>query len=252
MKNQIILWTAALSITFIFGYLNRITSKEYPVTGTVKYNKEKISYLFDKVYRGNDQYKFQIFTDLKGLSGKLEFKNLNDNDWKEMTLKHKGNIYFAFLPQKEPGESIFYRAELTYNVESIIIPKTEGVKITFWEKVSKQIMMFYYLSLFFGIFLTTRIGLEYFNKNEKIKKLSLFPLILFIFCGLLIVPIKHTYELGAFGNKILQIGQLFDIRSLLFLIIWIVTIILIFNSKKRRIYSLISAIALLLLYGINI
>jgi len=69
---------------------------------------------------------------------------------------------------------------------------------------------------------------------------------------MLIVPIKQTYELAAFENKILQIGQLFDLRSLLFLIFWIVTIILIFNSKKRKIISLISAIILLLLYGINI
>ncbi|MCH8942704.1 MAG: hypothetical protein IIA48_09750 [Bacteroidetes bacterium] len=252
MKQQLILWIAALVITFIFGFSNRITSEEYPVTGTVKYNMHKVSYLFDKVYRSNDDYKFQVFSDLKGLKIKLQYKNEDDLSWKEAELNRNNNIYSVKIPNAGPSNKIVYRAELDYNNDKIIVPNEEGVNLTFWGRVSKPIMLFYNLALFFGIFLTTRIGLEYFNDNEKIKKLSLFPLIFFIFYGLLVVPIKRTYELAAFGNKILSINQLFDIKSLAFLIIWIVTIILVFNSKKRKTIALVSAVFLLLLYGINI
>ncbi|MCH8171038.1 MAG: hypothetical protein IIB07_07915 [Bacteroidetes bacterium] len=252
MKQQLILWIAALVITFIFGFSNRITSEEYPVTGTVKYNMHKVSYLFDKVYRSNDDYKFQVFSDLKGLKIKLQYKNEDDLSWKEVELNRNNKIYSVKIPNAGPSNKIVYRAELDYNNDKIIVPNEEGVNLTFWGRVSKPIMLFYNLALFFGIFLTTRIGLEYFNDNEKIKKLSLFPLIFFIFYGLLVVPIKRTYELAAFGNKILSINQLFDIKSLAFLIIWIVTIILVFNSKKRKTIALVSAVFLLLLYGINI
>ncbi|HED06915.1 MAG TPA: hypothetical protein ENI57_02230 [Ignavibacteria bacterium] len=252
MKQQLILWIAALAITFISGYANRITSKEYPVTGTVKYNTHKISYLFDKVYRGNDDYKFQVFSKLKGLKIKLQYKKKDDLNWNEKNLTLNHNIYSAAIPNLGPSKNIIYRAELDYNNDKIIVPNNEGVKLTFWGRTSKSIMLFYNLALFFGIFLTTRIGLEFFNENEKIKKLSLFPLIFFIFYGMLIVPVKRTYELSAFGNKIPQIDQLFDIRSLAFLTIWIVAIILIFNSKRRKIVALVSAVILLLLYGINI
>lgn len=252
MKQQLILWIAALVITFIFGFSNRITSEEYPVTGTVKYNMHKVSYLFDKVYRSNDDYKFQVFSDLKGLKIKLQYKNEDGLSWKEAELNRNNKIYSVKIPNAGPSNKIVYRAELDYNNDKIIVPNEEGVNLTFWGRVSKTIMLFYNLALFFGIFLTTRIGLEYFNDNEKIKKLSLFPLIFFIFYGLLVVPIKRTYELAAFGNKILSINQLFDIKSLAFLIIWIVTIILVFNSKKRKTIALVSAVFLLLLYGINI
>lgn len=252
MKQQLILWIAALVITFIFGFSNRITSEEYPVTGTVKYNMHKVSYLFDKVYRSNDDYKFQVFSDLKGLKIKLQYKNEDDLSWKEVELNRNNKIYSVKIPNAGPSNKIVYRAELDYNNDKIIVPNEEGVNLTFWGRVSKPIMLFYNLALFFGIFLTTRIGLEYFNDNEKIKKLSLFPLIFFIFYGLLVVPIKRTYELAAFGNKILSINQLFDIKSLAFIIIWIVTIILVFNSKKRKTIALVSAVILLLLYGINI
>lgn len=252
MKQQLILWIAALVITFIFGFSNRITSEEYPVTGTVKYNMHKVSYLFDKVYRSNDDYKFQVFSDLKGLKIKLQYKNEDGLSWKEVELNRNNKIYSVKIPNAGPSNKIVYRAELDYNNDKIIVPNEEGVNLTFWGRVSKPIMLFYNLALFFGIFLTTRIGLEYFNDNEKIKKLSLFPLIFFIFYGLLVVPIKRTYELAAFGNKILSINQLFDIKSLAFLIIWIVTIILVFNSKKRKTIALVSAVFLLLLYGINI
>lgn len=252
MKQQLILWIAALVITFIFGFSNRITSEEYPVTGTVKYNMHKVSYLFDKVYRSKDDYKFQVFSDLKGLKIKLQYKNEDDLSWKEVELNRNNKIYSVKIPNAGPSNKIVYRAELDYNNDKIIVPNEEGVNLTFWGRVSKPIMLFYNLALFFGIFLTTRIGLEYFNDNEKIKKLSLFPLIFFIFYGLLVVPIKRTYELAAFGNKILSINQLFDIKSLAFLIIWIVTIILVFNSKKRKTIALVSAVFLLLLYGINI
>ncbi len=252
MKQQIILWLAAIAITYIFGYLNRITSDEYPATGTVKYNTNKVSYMFDRVYRGDENYKFQIFSKLKDLKGKLQYKKTDEKDWKETPLQHSDNIYFGYLPKQKSGDKLYYRAELEYNNDKIIVPNNEGVLITFRARVSKQIMLFYNLAIFFGIFLTTRVGLEYFNENEKIKKLSLFPLIFFIFYGLLIVPIKSTYEVAAFGSKILPINQLFDIKSLAFLIIWIVTIIFIFNSQKRKTIALVSAIILLLLYGINI
>ncbi len=252
MKNQFILWTSAFAITFIFGYLNRITSSDYPITGTVKYNTYKVSYLFDRVYRGDDNYKFQIFTNLKDLKGKLQFKNIGEKNWEEIKLQKGENIFFEYLPVQKPGDKLIYRAVLEHNKEKIIVPKTDGVTITFWGRVSKPIMLFYNFSLLLGLFLTTRIGLEYFNENEKIKKLSLFPLFFFIFYGLFVVPVKHTYELGAFGKQILKIDQLFDIGSLAFLAVWIVTIILIFNFRKRKIISLISAIILLLFYGIDI
>lgn len=252
MKQQFILWIAALVITFIFGFSNRITSEEYPITGTVKYNTHKVSYLFDKVYRSNNDYKFQVFSDLKGMKIKLQYKNEDDLNWTEAELSRSNNIYSVKIPNAGPTNKIVYRAELDYNNDKIIVPTEEGIILTFWGKVSKPIMLFYNLALFFGIFLTTRIGLEYFNDNEKIKKLSLFPSIFFIFYGLLVVPIKRTYELAAFGKEILPINQLFDLKSLSFLIIWIITIVLVFNSKKRKTIALVSAVILLLLYGINV
>ena len=118
----------------------------------------------------------------------------------------------------------------------------------FLGRVSSQIMAWFYIALFGGILLSTRIGLEFFNENEKIIKLSFFAFVTFVFYAMLLIPVKRTYELSAFGKSIPQINQLFSLGGIFIIVLWIGGIISFFYVKNRRLMALVVAVLTFLIF----
>lgn len=253
MKEQIILWTGAFVITLVFVFLLRTIDPEKPVTGTVEFGPEKVGYKFDRVYRSDEDYSVMIFSDIDSLQADLEYKDSNSGEsWTKVPMKYEDSILTADIPKHPTQSLVDYRVTLKYMGQSFIVPQEKGLTIKFLGKVSTQIMVWYYIALFGGLLLSTRIGLEFFNEKEKIKKLSFFAFITFIFYAMLLVPVKKTYELSALGNSVPQINQLFTVGGILVIILWIAGMISFFYVKNRKLMALIvSALTFLIfiIYG---
>ncbi len=250
MKQQIILWTAAFIITIIFSFLLRTIDPEKPVTGTVEFGVDKVSYKFDRVYRSDDDYPVMLFSDLNGLQADLEYRNANSvSDWQKVPMVYKDSILTANIPRHPAQSLVNYRVILNYSGKTFTIPDNKGLTLRFLGRVSTQIMAWFYISLFGGILLSTRIGLEFFNENEKIIKLSFFAFLIFIFYSLLLVPVKMTYELSALGKSIPQINQLFTVGGILIIVLWIAGMISFFYVKNRRLMALIVSILTMTIFS---
>ncbi len=106
------------------------------------------------------------------------------------------------------------------------------------------------LVLFTALFLSFRIGLEYFNENQKIKKLTLPAVTFFFFYSIAITPLRKTYELNALNKEVPPITELFDLQSIILFVIWIIAMIVIFNSRNPKlpalVFSIITALVFLL------
>ena len=249
MKQQFILWSGAIVITIIFAFLLRTISPEKPVTGTVEFGHEKVGYKFDRVYRSDNDYPVMLFSDIDSLQADLEYKDSNSGkEWTKVPMKYKDGILTANIPKHPTQSLVDYRVNLKYEGQSFVVPKKDGLTIKFLGRVSTQIMVWFYIALFGGILLSTRIGLEFFNENEKIKKLSFFAFITFVFYAMLLIPVKRTYELSAFGKSIPQITQLFSVGGISIIILWIAGIISFFYVKNRRLMALIVAVLTLLIF----
>ena len=163
-------------------------------------------------------------------------------------MTNKDGLLSAYIP-KHPAQSLVdYRVILNYKGQSFVVPRKDGLTIKFLGRVSAQIMGWFYFAVFGGILLSIRIGLEYFNENEKIKKLSFFAFLAFIFYAMLLIPAKRTYELSAFGKSIPQINQLFSLGGISIIILCIAGMISFFYVKNRRLMALIVAIMTLLIF----
>ncbi len=249
MKQQFILWTGAFVITIIFAFLLRTISPEKPVTGTVEFGNEKVSYKFDKVYRSDSDYSVMLFSDIDSLQADLEYKDSNsEKGWIKVPMVNKNGMLTANIPKHPTKSLVNYKVTLKYEGQSFVIPQKSGLTMKFLGRVSTQIMAWFYIALFGGILLSIRIGLEYFNEDEKIKKLSFFAFITFVFYAMLLIPAKRTYELSAFGKSIPQINQLFSVGGILIIILWIAGMISFFYVKNRRLMALIVAILTLLIF----
>ena len=77
-KEIIILWLASFVIVFLAVYISNIIDEDYPITSTFGIDGKKVSYRFEKVHYGKDDYKIIIRTDVTDLTGKLFWKSNGD------------------------------------------------------------------------------------------------------------------------------------------------------------------------------
>jgi hypothetical protein len=250
MKQSIILWTGAFVISFLFGFTSRLISPEYPVTGSFGINMKKVIYKFEKVYRGDDDYKIVLGTEVDSLNGSILWRIKDgDSQWNVAPMKFSGNTLTGEIPHQSPSTFVDYRVKVWKGSQVFYLPRNGKVTMKYLNNVPSSIMGFYFFTLYLALFLSVRTGLDYFNERQKIKKLSLFTIMIWIANIIVFNPVKRTYELSArIGSTVLPITDLFDIRHIDLLIIWILGIILIFNMKNYKIWAAIISGATLIAF----
>lgn len=241
MKQSLILWTGAFIISFLFGFANRLISPEYPVTGSFGINMKKVIYKFEKVYRGNDNYIITVGTEADSLNGSVLWRlKESGSGWNTAPMKFSGNVLTGAIPRQPPSTLVEYRVKIWEDGKIYFLPIDGRITLKYLSSVPSSIMGFYFFTLYLALIFSVRTGLEYFNENQKIKKLSLFTIMLWIANVIVFNPVKRSYELSTrIGGTILPITDLFDIRHISLLVIWILGIILIFNLKNYRIWGAI-------------
>lgn len=234
MKQNIILWVATFVILFLAGYLNNVTSKDYPVTGTIGINGQKVSYNFAKVYFANESYKINIRSDAKPVESILFWREKGRKNWNKIRMTQKGDLISASLPAFTVKSVIEYKVILMKDNKSYILPENKPLTIHFNGKVPTTIAVLYYLTLFGGIMLSIRSGLEYFKEGGHVKRYSLFTLMCF-FLYFAVVPVKKTFDLDFLNTKAVpSIIKLFDIQSILMFLMAIAGMVLAFKSAKPK------------------
>jgi len=250
MKQSLILWTGAFVISFLFGFASRLISPEYPVTGSFGINMKKVIYKFEKVYRGDDNYKIVIGTEVDSLNGNILWRlKVSNSGWNVEPMKFSGNSLTGVIPHQSPSTLVEYRIKVWKDNQIFYLPRNGKITMKYLNSVPSSIIGFYIFTLYLALFFSVRTGLDYFNEKQKIKKLSLFTIMIWIANVIVFNPVKRTYELSTrIGSTVLPITDLFDIRHLDLLIIWIIGVILIFNLKNYKIWAAIISGATLIAF----
>ncbi len=239
MKQSIILWIAALIISFSAGYIQSTLSPDYPANGTVSMDSGDVSYSFEKVYRGKGDFKVWVVSDFTGLKGILEWKNVDSSNWNKVDMQPSGEAIAARIPAHPPLSRVEYRALLSDNGRIYPVPNNGAVRLQFLGHVPSQLMMFYYITLFAGLLLGVRAGLEGFKDKPRIKLYTIFTLISFFSFTLIFSTVKKGCELGIIGGtKVAPINELFSSGPVLLFTLWIAALILIFNTQKQKLWAL--------------
>jgi hypothetical protein len=235
MKNSIILWISAAIITFLIGFIQNRTATTYPTSGIIGIQSQKVSYHFIKIHRDSSNYSILIRSDLNDLSGILLWRHINGNEvWNSDTLKLIGESLSASIPKQEPQSYIEYRVILVHKGKEYYLPNNRNEKILFLGRVPTSIVIHYYLTLFFGLLLAIRSGLEFFNHKPRLKLHSIFAAISFFACAMIFAPVFKAYELGAIGKYVPPLKSLFDPVLVSFVVIWITAIVLISYIKYPK------------------
>lgn len=254
MKQSFILWISAGIITFFVAFVQNRTSPTYPVSGTIGIDGQKVSYHFKKICNNKDDYFIMIRSDVENLKGVLKLKVLGEKlAWQIDTLKISEGNLLAKIPKQPALTEIEYLVKLNHKNTEYFLPKNRIAKTKFLGPVPLTIDIHYYLTLFIGLLLAIRAGLEFFNEKPRLRLYSIFTLISFFSCTMIFAPVKKAYEMGAIGRTIPPIGELFEGWLIALVLIWILNLILISYTRIPKTWVIIfSILTLVIFYSQNL
>ncbi len=182
MKKSLIIWLIAIILTLLLAAFQRMTGPTYPVSGIVEFNNEIAEYEFDRSHGGEGDHTVQIKNDNGGLLAELFWKRYKTKDeWSRVQMIRKDNMISASLPHQPKAGKLLYKVKLINQSVSIVIPE-KPVVIRFKGDVPLSILIPHIIFIFGAMLLSTRTGLEIFNKEPKFKNLTIATLS-FLFIG---------------------------------------------------------------------
>ena len=249
MKQSIILWASAIVLTFLIGFIQNRTSSEYPISGTIGIEGQKVSYLFNTIHRNEDDYKILLRSEIEELDAIVKWKIVGkEANWHIDTMQYNNSNLSSVIPKQTPLTQIVYNIVLKKNNKEYTLPKNEVVNAKFLGPVPTSISIHYFLTLFLGLLLGIRTGLEFFNNKPRLRFFSIFTLISFFSCAMIFAPVKKAYEMGIIGKTIPPIGQIFEGWLIILVVLWITNLILISYTKSKRIWVMVSSALTVLIF----
>lgn len=249
MKQSLILWTSAIVITFLIGFIQNRTSSEYPISGTIGIDGQKVSYLFNTIHRDKNDYKILLRTEIEGLDAVVKWKIADKKtNWQIDTMQCINSNLSAVIPKQAALTQIVYNIVLNQRGREYILPKNGDIKVKFLGAVPASIIIHYYLTLFLGILLAVRAGLEFFNNKPRLRLFSIFTLISFFSCAMIFAPVKKAYEMGIIGKTVPPIGQIFEAWLIILVVLWITNLILISYTKYSKVWIISAAVLTIFIF----
>jgi len=249
MKKSLLFWILSFIITISSAVYQRVTGPTYPVTGKVTIGGKEISYKFDRSHPGESNHVVSIKTDDESISGFLEWKRFKTSDeFIREPMIYRDGMLSAELPHQPPAGKLEYRVTIRSGDETIQIPGNKSVVIRFRGDVPLVILIIHVLTMFIGMLIATRAGLETFTAEPKLKKFIYWTIGLLSLGGLILGPIVQWYSFGAFWTGWPFGKDLTDNKTALIILAWIVAAIALNKAKNPKRWTLAAAIITLVVY----
>ncbi len=249
MRISFWLWLIAFILTILTAAYQRMTGPTYPISGNITIDGKVISYSLDRSHGGNEDYLIKIQTDDPDISGLLQWKRYKTNDnWKTDSLIYTDRFLTGSLPYQPPAGKLLYRVSLVKNENTFLLNKGNPVIIRYKGDVPVFIIVPHIILMFLAMLLSTRTGLEFFNKKPDYKKLVYWTLGVLLVGGMVFGPIMQKYAFGEFWTGIPFGFDLTDNKTLLAVIGWIIALAALKKSAKPQRWIIFASIFMFIIY----
>ncbi|MCE1187993.1 MAG: hypothetical protein LWX56_02540 [Ignavibacteria bacterium] len=246
-KQNLILWSGAIFITFLAGYLKSVTGPNFPMSGTIGIEGQRITYHIERKAHLKDTLRLLIRTDISGVTGKVQVAG-RDSAY-QFTATPDSQFISACIPVASLPAKLLYSIILQYHGKNYPVPYNgEQFTTLCVPKVADSLQFVHFVTLYLGLVLTLRAALDKFGEGKRTKKLSLFALICFGLYGFFVVPVINFIELNAINRTVLQPQAMFYPLPLLLFFFGVASLIAIFTMKNSELPAWLFAAGTLLLF----
>ena len=250
MKRTILFWIIAIVITLVSAIYQRVTGPTYPLSGKANLDGKEIAYKLERSVESVSNYVIKIETNDPSIQGTLYWKKFNTTDEYTAVPMTGSNILEGELPVQKKLEKLDYYIILSKQNTIVTIPNEKLVTIRFKDPVPIWILIPHIFAMFFAMLLSTRTGLEFFNKEPRLEKLTLWTIIVLFIGGFALGFAMNGYAFGEvwggwpFGNDVT------DNKTQIAFIAWLIAFYFIKKGKNAKLAVLIASVILLAIYMI--
>jgi hypothetical protein len=248
MKRTTLFWILAIVITLVSAFYQRVTGPTYELSGKIILDGKEIAYKLERSHSSSSNYLIEIKTGDNSIHGKLYFRKFNtQNEFSEVNMTG-GEILRAELPAQQRLEKLEYYIRLFKDQSSVQIPAEENIIIRFKDDVPLVVLIPHIFAMFFAMLLSTRTGLEFFNKEPRFEKLGLWTIIVLFIGGFALGFAMNGYAFGEvwggwpFGNDVT------DNKTQIAFIAWLIAFYFIKKKKNAKLAALLAAVIMLAVY----
>jgi hypothetical protein len=250
MKRTTLFWIIAIVITLISAFYQRVTGPSFPLSGKVVLDGKEITYKLERSHSSSSNYLIDINTNDRSIRGTLFFRKYNtQNEFTAVTMTGD-EILKAELPAQKRLEKLEYYIELSKDQSSVKLLPDQNIIIRFKDDVPLVVLIPHIFAMFFAMMLSTRTGLELFNKEPNFKKLGLWTVIVLFIGGFALGFVMNGLAFGEvwggwpFGHDVT------DNKTQIAFIVWLIAFYMIIKNKKPGWWALFAAFVMIVIYSI--
>lgn len=249
MKKTILFWTISILLTIFLAIYQRVTGPTYPIKGSFTLDGQTVKYDLPRSSDGAEHTFIKIKLSDPAVSGKVSWKRFKTNDaYSDIEMKLSNGQLEAELPKQPAAGKILYTIKLQKGNQSVSVPEGSPVILRFRDSVSPLIIIPHIVIIFLAMLLSTRAGLEYFSKEPKLRKYTIWTLVMLILGGFVFGPLMQYYAFGSFWTGVPFGFDLTDNKTLIALIVWLVVWYRLNKSKNPKRLVLIGAIVMFIVF----
>lgn len=248
MKKIVLFWIIAFIITAASAVFQRMTGPTYPLSGKVTLDGKEIKYKFDRSHSTSEDCKVSLAVNDNSVKGVLFWRKYKfDKEYNRVEMTGNDTLT-AFLPKQPSAGKLEYFVELYKNEIIIDAPNDRAVVIRFKDDVPIWLLIPHVIFMFAAMLLSTRTGLEYFNKEPKFEKLTAWTIGILLIGGFILGPLVQQYAFGALWTGFPFGYDLTDNKTLIAALVWIFAWYKIKKSPNPKLWVLIAAVVMLIVF----
>jgi hypothetical protein len=251
VKRSLLFWILAVLVTLASAAYQRLTGPTYPFSGTADLRGAKIAFRLDRSHGGDGDHEVRILTRSPDITGKLEWKRHKMSDaWTPVEMHYSDGALTGVLPHQPPAGKLDYKVELRSGEHVTLLPPEGGIVMRFKGDVPLFILIPHVITMFIGMLISTRAGLELFGSGEKLKPMIYWTLGLLGVGGLILGPIVQKYAFGAYWTGWPFGHDLTDNKTLVAFLVWGAAATAWHRGHYPRRWAMVAAVVTLVVFMI--
>ncbi len=250
MKRTWIFWILSFVITIAAAYYQRITGPTYPLKGELNWDDGQFSYVLLRSHGGEGNAPVSISGGDKEIQGFVEWRRFKTNDdWSTVRMiRSEDGEFSAELPHQPPAGKLEYHIILAKGTSQRALPEKGTVVIRFKGDVPTGALIPHVIAMFAAMLLSTRSGLECFNRQVSFKQLVYWTVALLAIGGMILGPIVQKYAFGEYWTGIPFGTDLTDNKTLIAFVVWLAALVALRKSKHPERWIALASIVTFIIF----
>ncbi len=162
----------AIVLTLFLGRHQRVTGPTYPLSGRATLGGKAFPWELKRTHAGAGDQRVEVKPGLPDVTGVMEFRRHETSDpWTAVSMTREGDALVAALPHQPVAGKLDYRVQLSGGGTQVTLPPSGFATIRFRLDVPIWVLLPHIAFMFAAMLLSTRAGLEAFQRQPNFGKL---------------------------------------------------------------------------------